>query len=277
MSEYSHWKTEQSSPVGPKKARAKGMMRLSGGCGLCPLQSEAGAGSARRNAFLLWVHPAALMERETELENHTSARFTREKGRHVGNEDEVETLIHFFSLRWFKRRERPFLLHSLYRHRWGGTDVLSGDRTTAEGALQIARQCSHCYRTLRCRDEEGKGTGVSPLRKSCRRSELLFFIRGGEGEERWVPPEAVSGALLRTALRGALRVTPPHCATRRSSAPTQMGGGRPVGAERGERLARQPNLSRAGRRCWDSYVTTHPVGIPASLLLPCFCYSPRSW
>lgn len=37
------------------------------------------------------------MERETELENHTSARFTREKGRHVGNEDEVETLIHFSS------------------------------------------------------------------------------------------------------------------------------------------------------------------------------------
>lgn len=111
---------------------------------------------------------------------------------------------------------------------------------------------------------------LPPLRAS------ILHSRWGGGGERWVPPEAVSGALLRTALRGALRVTPPHCATRRSSAPTQMGGGRPVGAERGERLAGQPNLSRAGRRCWDSYVTTHPVGIPASLLLPCFCYSPRS-
>lgn len=53
-------------------------------------------------------------------------------------------------------------------------------------------------------------------------------VEMGRGGERWVPPEAVSGALLRTALRGALRVTPPHCATRRSSAPTQMGGGRPA-------------------------------------------------
>lgn len=215
------------------------------------------------------------MERETELENHTSARFTREKGRHVGNEDEVETLIHFFLCVDSKDGRGPsscircIVIAEEGRMSSAGIAPQQRERCKLPGSVLIV--------TERCaagtRKEKARGFLHCGSPAAAPSFYSSFEMGGGE---RWVPPEAVSGALLRTALRGALRVTPPHCATRRSSAPTQMGGGRPVGAERGERLAGQPNLSRAGRRCWDSYVTTHPVGIPASLLLPCFCYSPRS-